>query len=904
MKNKKFLIILLVFFILYTVIALTSDFYIDYQWFKINRGLSIFWVLFLTKFQVHAIFGIFFVGLFFLNFLLIRLLGGKGRIFTQNILDRLQIPVIGSPRKALMLILVISVVVIGFIMGGAASSFWKEFLMYWHASPFETMPADPIFGKNMGFYIFELPFYNFTYTWLMTSLVIITLFSVFFHSINGGILWSNNRLELSLFARAHISSLLASMIFLFGFGYRLKAYDLLYSQIGKFFGAGYTAVNANLMAYNVAMALSFIAAALLLFNIFKRSFKLPLIVIVILFPAYFILGTIYPSVQQRFIVDPNELDKETPYIKNNITFTRLAYDIEEVEEVPFANTKNLTYRDIVKNKNTIENVRLWDWRPLKQTYKQLQELKPYYYFNDVDVDRYILENKKTAVNLSARELSISRISKNSQTWQNTHLIYTHGYGMVMNRVDRITTEGLPEMLIYDIPTKSDIEIKVTRPEIYYGEHNNEYVITNTSIKPGEFDYPWGEENKYTTYAGTGGMAFGSLANRLFFAAGFNDINILISGNIDNNSRILFRRNIMDMARTFTPFLSFDSDPYLVLSDGKLYWIIDAYTTTDQFPYSTPVTVGNKKINYIRNSIKIVVGAYNGDMSYYIADPDDSIIKVYDSIFPGIFKNMSEMPEDLQRHIRYPETLFNIQSHMLLKYHMTEPNVFYNNEDAWAIARQIYQDSEEEVQSYYLVTSLPDEDRTEFIMIMPFTPIQKNNMIAFLTAKCDMPKFGELKMYTLPKEKLSYGPLQIEARIDQDADISKQLTLWSQKGSGVIRGNMLAIPVEESILYIEPLYLKAESSEMPELKRVIVSFSDKIVMDKDLPSALERLFYRGGFVADYETKDSVEVQLKDLAGKAYTHYLRATGHLKAGQWKEYGDELNNLKSILEHMKSLK
>ena len=903
--NRKFYWILGIFIIIYFIIANISEFFIDYEWFKLYEGLKIFWILFFTKINVHTVFALIFIGIFFLNFLLIRILGGKGRIFTHNILDRLQIPVLGSPRRVLFIILAAGIVVLGFIMGGAASSFWKEYLMYSNAVPFEGFPADPIFSRDIGFYVFKLPFYQFLYSWLMSSMVIVAIFSIFFHILNRGIYFSEGKLELSLFSRAHISTLLAAIVFLHGVGYRLDAYKLLFSQIGKFFGAGYTAVHANLVAYNVAMVISFIAAALLLFNIIRRSFKLPIIVLALLIPSYLILSTIYPSLQQRFIVEPNELDKEKPYITNNIKYTRIAYDLNRVKETTFPNDRNLTYRDIKKNSHTISNIRLWDWRPLKQTYKQLQELKPYYFFNDVDVDRYMIGKRKMAVNLSARELSINNLSRNSQTWQNTHLIYTHGYGLVMSRVDQITPEGLPELLVYDIPPKSKIGIKVERPEIYYGEHKNSYVITNTSIKPGEFDYPFGNENKYTTYSGNGGVKLDSFLKKVLFALTYGDINILISGNINRESRILFRRNIMDMVQNFTPFLDFDNDPYLVISNGKLYWIIDGYTMTDQFPYSTPIKVGNRRINYIRNSVKVIIDAYNGSMKYYISDANDPIINTYSRIFPGVFKNMSDMPEDLRAHVRYPETIFNIQCHSLLRYHMTDPNVFYNNEDAWDIPRQIYENSEVPVHSYYFITRLPDEKLSEFIIIMPFTPFKKNNMIAFLTAKCDKENYGELKLFTLPKQKLSYGPLQIEARINQEPEISKQLTLWSQKGSAVIRGNMLAIPIEKSILYIEPLYLKAESSEMPELKRVIVSFADKVVMESDLNTALEKIFYSGSF--ERETVSVIGTplveRLSDLAGKAHTHFIRAEQSLRAGDWAQYGIELRELKQILELMKSL-
>ncbi|MBN2078814.1 MAG: UPF0182 family protein [Spirochaetes bacterium] len=901
--NKKLAVGLTIFFLLYILIAFTSGFYIDYIWFKMYGGLSIFWVLLLTKFNVHLLFGVIFVGIFSLNFLLIRVLGGKGRIFASSILTRLQIPILGSPKRALFIILAAGVLVAGFMMGGAASSFWKEYLLFRNSVPFQGFPADPIFNLDLGFYVFRLPFLQFLYGWLMAALVITVLFSAVFHVVNGGILVKNSRMEFSLFARAHLSTLLAIMVFLFGLGYRLDAYDLLFARIGKFYGAGYTAVHANLVAYNAAMVIAFIAAALFLFNIFKRSFKLPLILLAAIIPVFFILGKVYPGLQQRFVVEPNELEKEKKFIEYNIKFTRIAYDIERVKEIPFANDQNLTYRDIAKNRNTLENIRVWDWRPLKQAYKQLQELKPYYFFNDVDVDRYTVKNRKVAVNLSAREISIERLGKQSRTWQNEHLMYTHGYGVVMSRVDRATTEGQPEMLIYDIPPKMGVDIPLKRPEIYFGESRNSYIITNTTMK--EFDYPSGDENRLAVYAGTGGTPLDSLVKRVIFAAAFKDINILISGNILPSSRIHFRRNITDMVKEFTPFLEFDSDPYVAVADGKLYWVIDAYTTTDRFPYSTPISIDRKKINYIRNSVKVIIDAYNGGMDYYISDTKDPIIKVYAKLFPGIFKDMAKMPEHLKGHVRYPEAYFSIQSQMLLQYHMTDPVVFYNNEDAWHIARQIYANQEEQVQSYYLVTRLPDEPRDEFLVILPFTPLNKDNMIAFLTAKCDMPDYGELKLYQLPKDKLSYGPLQIEARINQNPDISRQLALWSQKGTSVIRGNMLAIPIEESILYIEPLYLKAETSEMPELQRVILAFADRIVMEENLSAGLERLFSGASMMDEGAfATGSPEMRFRELATRAMNHYNQAEASLREGNWTRYGEQIKLLRDTLERMNSLR
>ncbi len=901
--NKRIIFGVILFIAVYFIIQNMAGFFVDYEWFRIYGQIDTFWTLFMTRFNVQTLFTVFFIGLFFLNFLLIRLLAGKGRIFTSNILDRMRIPYLGTPRRALLIILTAGVIAVGIIMGLGAGAYWKEYLMWKHSVPFAGFPHDPVFNLDAGFYVFSLPFYEFLIHWISWSLIIITIFSLVFHFLNAGITLRNGSIELSLFARAHLSTLTAIIVLIYGISYRVSAYQLLFADRGKFFGAGYTDVHAKLLMYNVCMVISFIAAGLLLFNIFKRSFRLPVLVLLTLIPTYFILGTIYPAVQQRFIVEPNELDKERPFILNNIHFTRKAYDIERVKEAPFSNNMALTYQDIIRNKNTLENIRLWDWRPLKSTYKQIQELKPYYYFNDVDVDRYTIDGRKIAVNLSAREFSLKNMGRVSQSWVNQHLIYTHGYGVVLSRVDKITPQGMPEMLIYDIPPKVKVPVELTRPEIYYGEHENPYVVVNTSIQPGEFDYPHGDQNKYTRYAGKGGAKIDSFFKRLLFAISNNNINILISGNITKDSRILFRRNIMEMARTLAPFLDFDRDPYLVISGGRLYWIIDAYTTTENFPYSTPISVDDgRRINYIRNSVKVVIDAYDGSIDYYIIDENDPIIKTYAGIFRGLFKKLSDMPRDLLAHIRYPEDLFNIQSRLLLRYHMRDVNVFYNNEDAWDIPKQIYENAEERMHSYYFVTRLPKESQGEFILFLPFTPRTRDNMVAFLAAKCDQPNYGDLMLYTLPKDKLSYGPMQVEARINQDPEISKQLTLWNQKGSNVIRGNMLVVPIEESLLFVEPLYLKAESSEMPELRRVTVAFGDRIVMEENLELSIERLFSEGAVTGRPIFTQGEKGDLREYAARAYQYLLQAERYQRQGEWGKYGEELNRLKNTLQQMKN--
>ncbi|MBP6291097.1 MAG: UPF0182 family protein, partial [Spirochaetes bacterium] len=561
--------------------------------------------------------------------------------------------------------------------------------------------------------------------------------------------------------------------------------------------------------------------------------------------------------------------------------------------------QTLTFRDLEKNRDVVNNIRLWDWRPLKETYKQLQGLKPYYDFIDVDIVRYTINNQKVALNISARELDNTKLTVSKNSWLNNHLIFTHGYGVIASRVDKITPEGLPELVLYDIPTKSTIPIPVTVPQIYYGEHQNSYIITNTKITPGEFDYPYGDENKYTIYNGTGGDVLNSLVKRAMYAIAFGDFNILISNVITNQSRIHFRRNIVDMVTAITPFIYYDSDPYVVVVDGKIYWIIDGYTYSSYFPYSTPIQLTNGvSINYIRNPIKIIIDAYNGTIRYYIADNNDPVIKAYAKIFKNLFIPMEQMPDAFKDHLRYPEALFNIQAQQLLRYHMTNINVFYNNEDLWDIPQQIYESAREKMHSYYLVTSLPNEPATEFLLILPFTPAKKDNMIAFMVARCDIPNYGELRLYTLPKDKLNFGPMQIEARINQDAEISKQLSLWNQRGSRVIRGNMLVLPIRDSILFVEPLYLKAETSEMPELKRVIVSYKDKIIMEENLSLALSKLFTGGSFGERYYGGYAI----KDLVNKAYMHFIQAEEYQRQGNWAKYGEELKNLKETLTALRN--
>ncbi len=642
-----------------------------------------------------------------------------------------------------------------------------------------------------------------------------------------------------------------------------------------------------------------------LYNFFEGWYFFCLIIASI--GVYFVVligfSWIYPALIEQYAVKPTELTKETPYILHNIKFTRLAFGLDKVEEKPFAVRQSMTYDDIKENDATIHNIRLWDTRPLIETYRQLQEIRLYYNFKNVDVDRYHFKESYTQVALAARELPASQLPARASTWLNIHLKYTHGYGLVMSPVNEVTKDGMPDLIVQNIPPSSNV-LSITRPEIYYGEQTDQYALVNTKTK--EFDYPSGNQNVYTSYQGKGGVRLSSLFRRLVYTWNFSDIKILLTNYLTNESRIMFHRDIADRDNTIAPFLGYDSDPYLVVGkDGNLYWIHDAYTTSNMFPYSQPFSqsLNSSGLNYIRNSVKVVIDAYNGDVSYYVIDPSDPLVQTYEKIFPTLFKPISEMSAFLKRHIRYPTDLFLIQGQMYNTFHMTNPQVFYNQEDLWSLATEVYDKNEQPMLPYYIIMRLPDTKSEEFILMVPFTPSKKNNMVAWLCARCDGDNYGQLLEYSLSKEKLIYGPLQIDARINQKPDISSSLTLWGQMGSSVIRGNLLVIPIEHSFLYVEPVYLQAEQSKMPELKRVIVSLGNQLQMRDNLDDALRAVF-------SLEAAPPAQIQealtglptgpLSDMAQEALNHYNKALDYLKNADWTKYGQELDKIRDILQRM----
>jgi uncharacterized membrane protein (UPF0182 family) len=752
--------------------------------------------------------------------------------------------------------------------------------------------SDPIFGKDIGFYLFRLPFYELIQNSLMilailTFLMVLSAYAYLNAFQSGGDAYlQRNRTVL-----AHLSLLFLLIIGSWGWGYYLDRFELLYGTTGVVYGVGYTADNVNRISLWVMLFASLVLGVVIVGSFVTRRFKLLLISAGGYFALYVTILIVLPGLVQQFKVEPSELELETPYLKHNIDSTRKAFQLNRIAEKTYPALSDLTLADIPKNQATIDNIRIWDWRPILQTYRQTQEIRLYYEFYDVDVDRYHLADGYHQVMLSARELAATLPPK-ARTWVNEFLQFTHGYGLVMNFVSKKTPEGLPDYIIENIPPVSSYTMHVGQPALYYGEKNPGYRIVATTIK--ELDYPKGNQNVYTSYQGKGGIPLDSFWKKALFAWTQSDINILLTSYLGPESRIQIWRRVRQRVGRIAPFLTLDHDPYLVLSEGKLYWIQDAYTVSDRFPYATPYDKSFTRLNYIRNSVKAVVDVYNGSVDLYVADLDDPVLGLYRRAFPGVFKSLQEMPQDLQAHLRYPEDLFSIQADMYRTYHMTDPQVFYNQEDLWTLPQEKYAGSAIPFEPYYILMRLPGTQELQYLLMTPFTPQNRDNMIAWMAAKCDFPQYGHLLVYQLPKERLIFGPLQIEAMIDQNTRISEQLSLWDQRGSRVIRGNLIVIPIENSFLYVEPVYLTAEGMNIPQLKRVIVTYNDKVVMERTLDEALSAVF---GTPPPEQRAQGTPLQTNDELLRARDAFQNIQKALKQGKWQDFGKAMETLKQLL-------
>jgi uncharacterized membrane protein (UPF0182 family) len=894
------MIIIAAFFI---ALWFAADFLVDWLWFSTVGYLDVFLIIFAAK---AALFGAVFAASALFLWLngahAHRLVKSQGYVpppiapwgaNDHRLTAALQRLSPGLPWR--FLITGSALVLAALIALGEVGS-WDVAIRFIWQVPYGQ--SDPLYGKDIGFYLFTLPAHVAIKNWVLLTLILSAIFAGAVYFVQGNLTFDTG-LPAFPWVIAHGSALLGLFFAVKAWSYWLDRYFLLYGDNGVVVGAAYTDVNIELPVLWVLVGLASVAAIASWANMWVRSYRLPAVGAGLVFGASFVLGFIVPALFQRIYVKPNELQLETPYLQRNISLTQEAYNLRQITVKPFPAEQGLTLQSLQDNRATIDNIRLWDWQPLIDTYAQLQEIRTYYKFLDVDVDRYELGGSYQQVMLSARELEPTRLPPNAQTWVNLHLIFTHGNGVVMSPVTQKSAEGLPIFYLRDIPAVASGGPPLTEPRIYFGQSAESYVIVKGNTQ--EFDYPKGTDNAYTAYNGADGIAFGGMARKTLFAWYFNDPNILLTRYITGGSRVLFRRNIRNRVREIAPFLHLDHDPYAVVSNGRLFWIQDAYTTSSWFPYAQPLP--RRSLNYIRNSVKIIIDAYNGTVDFYVADPLDAVLETYRRVFPGLFKPFSALPPDLQKHVRYPEDFFFVQAQMYRAYHMNAPEVFYNREDLWQFPRRPAGSDGEEMEPYYINMRLPGETRTEFFLMLPMVPSQRQNMIAWLAARCDQPDYGKLIVYEFPKEKLVYGPFQIEARINQNTEISQQISLWNQRGSRVIRGNLLVVPIENSILYISPLYLRAESGQVPELKRVIAAFGDRVVMEETLVGALAALFKESAPATNVSappTAPNAAGLANRRAREALSHYDRAIERLKAGDWAGFGAELDSVRPLLEQL----
>ncbi len=786
-------------------------------------------------------------------------------------------------------------------LGAGASQLWEQVLLFLNQKSFGV--TDPIFQYDVSSYVFGLPLYRLFVSWGFQLVIFTSIIIVLFFIATGALQLRPGRLpEVSSGAKAHLSVLLAFIAVLKAFAYRLDSMELLYSPRGKVFGASYTDVVAHLPALNLLILISLFGAILLLVNIKRRGWLLPATAISLWLAVSIIVGGVVPAAIQRFRVVPDELNKELPYVENHINYTRLAYGLDTIEEKSFEASPNLTDNDIADNSQTVDNIRLWDPTVLAETYSQLQEIRAYYALDEVDVDRYKINGELTQVMVSARELDQTNLP--AVGWVNERLQYTHGYGVVFSPANNVASQGQPDFYVKGVPATTTVsELEVQQPRIYFGEsaESVEYVVVNSLQE--EVDYPLSTEGQsvaYTNYSGDGGVGIGSFFRRLGFALRYSELNLLISNQLSDDSKLIMERNVVSRVKKAAPFLYTDNDPYLALIDGNLFWIIDMYTVSDKYPYAQPADTRRinensglpLNFNYLRNSVKAVVNAYDGTMNFYVVDESDPLISSYNDIFPNLFTPKGAMSSELLEHIRYPEDLFTIQSDMYRDYHMIDPRVFYADEDPWVIPSdssttprvatlrgEFTEIGFKPMLPYYLLMSLPGESDLSYLIFQPFNPENRPNMQSFLVADADPENYGQLIDFRLPKGEFVDGPSQVATRINQDPDISQIFTLLDQQGSSVIKGNLFVVPINQSILYYQPIYLQGEQNPLPEFKFVVVVFQDRIIMEESLSEALASVF--GGDFATETVEDAEGESALELLEKATKAFEKAQQELQNG-----------------------
>jgi uncharacterized membrane protein (UPF0182 family) len=910
MLKKRIAILVAIVAVGLIVLGRVGDAVVGWLWFTSVGYVDVFWTIFTTR--VALFFAVFVVSagvVWFSGWLALRFAQGPAVWPSRAAFSRrgpqtsLELLGYATSRVPWRLLIAGAAILLGLLAAAIELSAWDVVLGFLYQVPYDE--SDPVFGEDIGFYLFALPFYVALKNWLLLLLV-------FSAAIAGAVYWAHGDIDLDHRPRrlspavlSHASVLLGLFFAVKAGSYFLDRFLLLYSDNGVVVGASYTDLHVGLPALWLLIGLATACAIASWINVMRPGWRIPAATLALLFGSSFVFYVLVPALFQRLYVKPSELALETPYIARNIELTRRAYDLQRIEVKPFPAEEGLSFASLEANRATIDNIRLWDWQPLADTYAQLQEIRTYYKFLDMDIDRYRLDGTYQQVMLSARELEPALLPSNAQTWVNLHVLFTHGNGVVMSSVTRKSNEGLPVFYLQDIPPVATSGPVVHEPRLYFGQGRERYAIVKGTTP--EFDYPKGRDNVYAYYDGADGVPIGDPAWRSLFSWYYGDPNILLSGYVTNDSRILLHRNIQDRVRTIAPFLRLDRDPYIVVSDGRLFWMQDAYTTSDWFPYAQPHSPS--RLNYIRNSVKVVIDAYNGSVDFHVSDPTDPLIQTWQRIFPGLFKPLSAMAADLRQHIRYPEDLFLIQTQLYRAYHMDTPEVFYNREDLWQFPRQhagIGIDSGigrdvPRMAPYYMIMRLPGEARAELVLMLPMVPSQRENMIAWMAARCDPPDYGKVVVYQFPKEKLVFGPFQIEARIQQNTEISQQIALWNQMGSRVIRGHLLVVPIDNSILYVSPLYLRAATGQVPELKRVIAAYGDRVVMEETLGAALAALFRDTALPAPASPEPGATAgagPTDPRAREALVHYDRAIERLKAGDWRGFGAELEALRPLLE------
>ncbi len=896
-------VILVALFVLFGGFSFAVEMYFDYLWFDELAKTIVFTRGLVAKSIVGSITLLGSFLFLYLNFWFAN--KGPGLIQLGIPTPTGQITAYTMPPETVRRVSGLAAALVGLLVAINEASNWERIWRWLHSVSFNV--NDPIFSRDVGFYFFTMPFMRELVRVGLTLCFLALAGALALYYFKGILTWkklntpgSRNRTGI------HISVLAALIFLILAASAYLDRFEILFGSHDVFEGAGYADLYARLPMLTVLVIAAIAAGILWIYNAFSKNNRWAILAVLVYFVAL-LLGNLYPAFIQKFIVSPNELEKEGPQIERNIAATLQAYALAGVGERNLSGDTSLTPMDIENNSATINSIRLWDHEPLLDALKQIQEIRTYYDFIAVDNDRYVVDEGLKQFMLSPRELNSSSLPE--RNWINEHLIYTHGHGLALGPVNRMTAEGLPVLLVKDIPPVSTVlEFEIERPEIYFGELTEGYAIVKTGQQ--EFDYPSGEENVYTTYQGTGGVPVKNIFRKLLFAFHFRDWNIVLSPLVTSESRFLYYRDVRERLGRLAPFLLLDQDPYLVISKGRIFWIQDAYTRSDRYPYSTETPgVGN----YMRNSVKMVLDAYNGKVEMFVSDPDDPIIQVYQRIYPGVFRDISEISPDLRSHMRYPEDIFRVQTYIYSVYHMTNPQVFYNKEDLWEIPIIAGSGgSESQMAPYYIIMRLPQEQHEEFILMLPFTPGRKDNLSAWMVARADGENYGRLVVYRFPKQKLVYGPSQIVARINQEADISRQISLWDQRGSQVIQGTLLVIPIEEALMYVRPLYLRAESGKIPELKRVIVAYENRIAMEETLEASISRLFLdvvpesirTGASPPEESVKpkavavSGTAVELIQQAGSAYESAIQAQ---RQGDWARYGEEIKRLGSIIESLK---